>query len=261
MALQVSQERQIDTVVNSLLSSRSVLVITGAGLSADSGIPTYRGSHGLYQQQTASDEPPIDQIFTTEGWRQNPASIWQHLRRLETSCRDARPSRGHEIIARMERDFDRFWVLTQNIDGLHQRAGSRNVLTIHGNLHRLRCCECSHQQSVENYDELAEKPECPQCGSPLRPSIVLFGEHLDADADSLYQREITRPFDLVFSIGTTSQFSYVQEPILDAALFGRTAVEINPERTEVSELVSIRLVMRAEEALMEIWDRYCNRKS
>lgn len=261
MAFSSSQNRLIDTVVTSLLASRSVLMITGAGLSADSGIPTYRGSGGLYQDHSATDYAPIDEIFTAEGWRDNPSVIWQHLSRLELSCRDVKPSRGHEIIATMEREFDRFWVLTQNIDGLHQKAGSSNVITIHGNLHRLRCGSCGYQESVETYADADHPPICSHCQASMRPAVVFFGENLDKEAASLYEREITRPFDLVFSIGTSSQFAYVQDPLLDAELFERCTVEINPERTEVSGIVSIRLAMRAEDALPEIWNRYCERKA
>lgn len=235
-------------------------MITGAGLSADSGIPTYRGSGGLYQESSTTDDAPIEEVFTAEKWRENPSIIWQHLCRLELSCRDVSPGRGHEIIAAMEKEFDRFWVLTQNIDGLHQKAGSKNVITIHGNLHRLRCESCGYQKSVTTYADAGGPPSCTYCKKPMRPAVVFFGETLDEEAAYLYEREIALPFDVVFSVGTSSQFAYVQDPILDAELFERLTVEINPERTEVSDVVGIRLAMRAEVALSEIWSSYCSRK-
>ncbi|MEB3361989.1 MAG: Sir2 family NAD-dependent protein deacetylase [Synechococcaceae cyanobacterium] len=157
----------------------------------------------------------------------------------------------------MERTFGRVWVLTQNVDGFHQRAGSRNVISIHGNLHQLRCTACSHRTTVESYAGLDPlPPACPRCGAMLRPDVVLFGEPLDRVAVELYGRELSEPFDLVFSIGTSSLFGYIVQPVIDAALLERPSVEINPEITQISELVSLQLPLGAEEALVAIWERY-----
>ena len=148
-------------------------------------------------------------------------------------------------------------VLTQNVDGFHQRAGSRNVIAIHGNLHQLRCCSCSYRTSVENYAGLNPMPPvCPACGRMLRPDVVLFGENLDQVNLDLYDREVNRAFDLVLSIGTSSLFDYIMQPVIDAALFERPCVKINLEPTQISELVTLLLRLRAEAALVAIWERY-----
>lgn len=246
----------IDEVVDYLKSSRSVLVITGAGLSADSGLPTYRGRGGLYDAFPAGEGLTMEQVLSAEGLNSDPARIWRHLGQVEHSCRGSRPNRGHAVIAAMEQEFERCWVLTQNIDGLHQQAGSHNVISIHGNLHEVRCCACDYQSRVRDYAELGTSPHCPSCGASLRPDVVLFGEHLNRKAVGLYEREIPEPFDMVFSIGTTSLFPYIREPVLDAALFDRPTVEINPEETEVSDVVTVRLPERAEACLERIWQRY-----
>jgi len=256
-------DAMIEVVARLLHRSRSLLLITGAGLSADSGLPTYRGSGGLYSADPGADGEiggdalPIEELLSAEGMRRDPEAIWRHLGRVEEACRDAKPNRGHAVIAAMEQTFERVWVLTQNVDGFHQRAGSNNVISIHGNVHQLRCTACSHRATVESYAELdAFPPLCPSCGAMLRPDVVLFGETLDPVAVELYSRELQEPFDLVFSIGTSSLFDTIIEPVLDAALFERLSVEINPETTQISELVSLHLPIGAEEALVAIWERY-----
>ena len=259
----VAIEAMIEAVVELLRRSRSLLLITGAGLSADSGLPTYRGSGGLYSAdskadaETEGDQLPIEELLSAEGMRRDPQAIWYHLGRVEEACRGATPNRGHAVIAAMERTFERVWVLTQNVDGFHQWAGSTNVISIHGNIYQLRCTVCSHQATVESYAALDSLPPlCPGCGAMLRPDVVLFGETLDPAAVKLYRRELKEPFDLVFSIGTSSLFYYIIEPVLDAVRDNRPRVEINPETTQISELMSLHLPIGAEDALVAIWERF-----
>jgi NAD-dependent deacetylase len=250
-------EAAIDAVVALLRQSRSLLFITGAGLSADSGLPTYRGTGGLYASDPNADGPPIEELLSAEGMHRDPKAVWQHLGRVEQACRNAYPNRGHAVIAAMEREFERVWVLTQNVDGFHQRAGSRNVIAIHGNLHQLRCCSCSYRTAVESYAGLDPlPPACPSCGGMLRPDVVLFGESLDRGNVELYIREVNRAFDLVLSVGTSSLFDYIMEPVFDAAEKKRPIVEINPEPTQISDEVTLRLPLGAEAALVAIWERY-----
>lgn len=256
MSLTGEMEQLIDEVVELLLKSRSVLVITGAGLSADSGLPTYRGSGGLYQNDLDEHGISIEDILSLEGFCRDPSSVWRHIGQVEHSCRDVKPSRGHSVIAAMEHSFERFWVLTQNVDGFHQRAGSRNVISIHGNIHNLRCTLCDYRATVESYAGLDPVPHCPLCDRLIRPDVVLFGERLNEEAIDLYDREMDQPFDMVFTVGTSSLFTYIRNPVMDAALFDRPTVEINPERTEISDIVQIRLPLRAAEALDEIWSRF-----
>lgn len=256
MALSPSLSLRIDVVVELLRVSRSLLLITGAGLSADSGLPTYRGLGGLYERDANAQSQPIEAILSAEGFRRDPSAVWRHLGRVEQACRHSRPNRGHQVIAAMEQAFERVWVLTQNIDGFHQQAGSRNVIAIHGNLHQLRCCSCPYRTRVESYAGLDASLRCPDCGSSMRPDVVLFGEELDPVAAELYRREIPEPFDLVISIGTSSLFPYISTPVYVAARERRHTVEINPRRTELSDLVELRLRSRAEPTLTTLWERY-----
>jgi NAD-dependent deacetylase len=252
-------QEAIAQVVEWLAASRSILFITGAGISADSGLPTFRGPGGCLSTDTNEDGLPIERALAGDVISDYPELTWKYLGRMERACRQARHNRAHEIIAQMERHFERVWTLTQNVDGFHRLAGASNVIDLHGDLRRLRCMRCRYRQQVPDYSGLSLPPHCPQCGAVLRPDIVLFGEPLPLEKLLLLFLELDRGFDLVFTIGTSSVFSYVAEPVRMAALQGRPTVEINPADTEVSDLVDLRLRMRAAPALDAIWRCYRRR--
>src|SRR5215471_4385328 len=174
-ALTPDDLRRIDQVVDLLRQSRSLLVITGAGLSADSGLPTYRGVGGLYDGRDPEEGVPIETLLSAEVMERRPELTWKYLHQIERSCRAARPNRGHAVIAEMEAHFERVWVLTQNVDGFHHRAGSRNVIDIHGTLHQIRCTRCKFEQSVTDYEGFSIPPHCPHCREVLRPVSFCSG--------------------------------------------------------------------------------------
>jgi NAD-dependent deacetylase len=257
--MHASTEKDIELihqVVELLRSSRSILIITGAGLSADSGLPTYRGIGGLYEGQDPEESIPIESILSREAIEARPDLTWKYLLQIEKACRSARPNRGHEIIAAIETRFERVWVLTQNVDGFHRQAGSKNVIDIHGDLHHIQCMKCSYNQVVEDYSGLSLPPRCPACNGMLRPNVVLFGERLPFQQLQIYQSETRRGFDLVVSIGTTSVFPYISAPMLDAYHFRKPSVEINPCETDVSEFATVKLPLRATPALDLIWKEF-----
>jgi NAD-dependent deacetylase len=247
---------RIGRVVELLRQSKSLLFITGAGLSADSGLPTYRGVGGLYEGRDTEEGLPIEVLLSGHYFRERPALTWKYLLEIEQAGRGAKPNRGHEVIAEVEERFERVWVLTQNVDGLHRRAGSRNVIDIHGDLRRLRCVRCSFDKVVEDYADLAPLPRCPDCNGVVRPDVVLFEEQLPDRQVALYDAETRRGFDLVFSIGTTSVFPYIAAPVLDAYHFKKPTVEINPGETDVTEFVTVKLRLGAAAALDAIWVAY-----
>jgi len=158
---------QIERAGTLLLKAKSVLFITGAGISADSGLPTYRGIGGLYNDSDTQDGVPIEAALAGETLKANPALTWKYLSQIEERCRNARYNRAHEVIAKIEKRFPRVWVLTQNIDGFHTDAGSKNVIEIHGNLHRLFCEACGWKTEVKNYGEINIPPKCPDCGTEV----------------------------------------------------------------------------------------------
>jgi NAD-dependent protein deacetylase/lipoamidase len=255
-ALGTSLDHSVQRAVDLLRASRSVLFITGAGLSADSGLPTYRGIGGLYENRQTEENIPIEVMLSRQAIETRPELTWKYLLQIEEACRGARPNRGHEVIAAMESRFERVWILTQNVDGFHSRAGSKNVIDIHGDLHRIRCMRCRYASTVADYSGFTMPPKCPECAALLRPDVVLFGERLPERQLATYQAETARGFDVVFSIGTTSVFPYISAPVLDAYHFHRPSVEINPGETDVTEFVTVKLPLGAAAALEAIWSEY-----
>ena len=248
-------ENEINLVVDRLKLSKSVFVITGAGMSADSGLPTYRGIGGLYDNVNTEDGLSIEQALSGPVFRQRPEITWKYLGQVERSCRGAKYDRGHEVLSMLESHFERFWILTQNIDGFHTAAGSKNVIEIHGNLSQLLCLECDHQYSVADYSQIAIPPVCPECDGPVRPKVVLFEEQLPQAALEIYDCQTRIPFDTVMTIGTSSYFPYIIQPVVQAAQNGNTTIEINPGKTPVSDIVDIKLSAAAAVCLHEIYNR------
>ena len=255
---------QADTVVDGvarlLVQARRVLFITGAGVSVDSGLPTYRGIGGLYHDRLTAEGLTIEEALSGEMMARRPDISWKYIAEIEGNCRGARPNAAHRLIAAFEREKDMVCVLTQNVDGLHADAGSRQLIEIHGNVRRLRCNDCMQGRQVPDYAGLQIPPECPRCCGTLRPDIVLFGEPLPAGAVERLEHVLETGLDLVVSIGTTSVFPYIAGPVLWAARHGVPSVEVNPGDTEVSRFVQYRLRMSASDALHELWYRTHSRE-
>lgn len=250
------QEKRIEQVVTLLKKAKSILFITGAGISADSGLPTYRGIGGLYNDKITEEGIPIEMALAGETLEKQPEITWKYLSQIEKNCRNARYNRGHEVISEMEKYFKRVWVLTQNIDGFHRAAGSKNVIDIHGDMHSLLCAKCGWRKTIKDFSQIQIPPKCPECKAIARPEVVFFGEMLPEEKLAILYRELKLGFDIYFSIGTTSVFPYIQQPIFYARSCGRHTVEINPADTEISDIVDIKLGMRAAEALDAIWARH-----
>lgn len=243
----------LDKVVARLLTAKRVLVITGAGISADSGLPTYRGIGGLYNDQHTADGLPIEVALSGEIMAVQPEITWRHLAQIEATCRGAQPNPAHKVIAALQ-DFVPTTVLTQNIDGFHRRAGSTDLIEIHGDLFELECVHCSHHETLSDYSSLSRlPPPCPACPGHLRPRVVLFGEALPRPALARLHAVLNEGFDVVFSIGTTSVFPYIAQPFIAAGRYGALAVEINPGHTEVSRHADIRWPSGAASALEQLW--------
>jgi NAD-dependent deacetylase len=255
--LSPEQIEAIERITQRMGRARRLLFVTGAGMSADSGLPTYRGRDGLYRaQETTAHGYSIEQALSGPMLRTRPEVTWHYLLELERSTRGATPHRGHAVLAEMDGYFDEVWILTQNVDGLHQQAGSRNVLEIHGNLHGLVCIGCGRKDHVPDYSRIDVPPRCPDCQSPVRPTVVLFDEELPTHTLSRLWKELDAGFDLIFSIGTTSVFEYIAEPVRMGRRIGALTVEINPDATRVSGAVDIKIPAGAAVVLDAIWDRY-----
>jgi NAD-dependent deacetylase len=153
----------------------ALLVLTGAGVSAESGLPTYRGSGGLWRSHA------FERLASPEGFHADPALVWRFYSERREAALRAQPNAGHRALAEVERRLgERFLLVTQNVDGLHRRAGSERLIEIHGQLLGTRCSRCERPESPDEtaYPE-GQVPPCERCGAPLRPAVVWFGEALD----------------------------------------------------------------------------------
>ncbi len=246
-------QKQINKFVGHLKTAKRILFITGAGMSADSGLPTYRGVGGLYEDTATEDGIPIEMALAGEMLASRPEITWKYLSQIEKNCRNASFNKGHAVISEMEKHFENVWTLTQNIDGFHTAAGTRNVIEIHGNMRRLRCDHCHWRHSIKDFTEINIPPICPQCQNVARPDVVFFGENLPGEECLTYESQLKKGFDLFIWVGTTSVFPYIQYPLSIAQRLGIPTVEINPGVTEISNQVDIKIALGAAQTLEAVW--------
>ncbi|MDH0893078.1 MULTISPECIES: NAD-dependent deacylase [unclassified Pseudomonas] len=247
-------QEEIIRVARAIQGAERILVITGAGLSADSGLPTYRGLGGLYNGLTA-EGLPIEAALSGPMLQRDPALCWKYLAQLGEACLGAVPNAGHAAIAELQRRKPGCWVLTQNIDGYHRAAGSpaERLIEIHGELAPLFCQSCGAEDA-----ELAEHlrrplpPRCARCGGVLRPPVVLFEEMLPENAIGRLYDQVRQGFEVVIAVGTTASFPYIVEPVVQASRYGGFTVEVNPRETDISRRVDLRLAGRASDVLPEL---------
>jgi NAD-dependent deacetylase len=214
-----------------LRAARRVVVTTGAGMSKESGIPTFRDApNALWANYNPED------LATRAGFRRDPPLVWRWYAERRAMIAEARPHEGHVALARWEKQFDAFVILTQNIDGLHVAAGSKHVVELHGNIFRYKCFD--HDHPAAGPFAPGEGPPRCACGSFLRPDVVWFGESLDpghlATADAALSS-----CDVLLVVGT-SGLVYPAAGFAEVAKeHGARVVEINPERTPLSALTDV----------------------
>lgn len=221
-------------------------VITGAGISRASGLPTYRGLGGLYDDP--AEGAATMEALSARTWRSDPERTWAALASLARPGVAAAPNPAHLALARLE-ERNEVTILTQNVDGLHQRAGSQRVIEIHGSLARALCLACDDGYRMPPEFPGVHPPRCPRCRSILRPDVVLFEERLPMDKLARIERELLRnPPEILIAVGTSALFSYVNAPFLQAHAAGSLTVEVNPEPTALTPFA--RLVFREPAELL-----------
>ncbi|HEX6185574.1 MAG TPA: NAD-dependent deacylase [Pyrinomonadaceae bacterium] len=227
-----------------LRAARSVFVLTGAGVSAESGVPTFRGGG----QAAVWKGMPVEVVASAGMVRGNLPEVWEwfdYRRDLLESCR---PNPAHETLARWQARFPRFTLATQNVDGLHAAAGSRGVLELHGNAWRARCLNCAGREDMREKEAAVRPPVCRACGGLMRPDVVLFGEMLPEDV-WVEAAVCAATSDVCFVVGTSAiVFPAAGLPVA-AKEAGAFLVEVNPEETLLSDLCDVTLRGAAGEVL------------
>ncbi len=225
-------------------AARSASVLTGAGVSAESGIQTFRGADGVWSKCDWRV------LATKEGFLKDPRLVWEWYQLRQVAVAEARPNRAHEVIADMERHFESFAVLTQNIDGLHARAGSKRIIELHGNMWRMRCERDGTTVTLE--EPVQEIPPLCQCGAPMRPDVVWFGEELPGDAVD-EASEIARTSEVMFVVGTSAVvYPAAALPVITKNS-GGMVIEVNTEPTDVSTYADLSIIGRAGEVMPVLW--------
>jgi NAD-dependent deacetylase len=227
-----------------LEAASSVVVLTGAGISAESGVPTFRGQGGLWKKFRAED------LATPAAFARNPRLVWEWYDSRRAALARVEPNAGHRALAQLEARKPRFTLVTQNVDGLHDRAGSRNVVKLHGDIWALRCLRCGRERRNER-TPLPELPPCCECGGMLRPGVVWFGEPLPVEAWELAQKA-TREAEVLLVVGTSATVYPAAGLVPLAMSAGARVIECNVEETPFSSGLDRSLRGRAGELLPQL---------
>jgi len=250
-------ESTLSEVSKILRDAQNVLFVTGAGVSADSGIPTYRGANGLYDGELTEDGVYIEEALSATMFETRPELTWKYKWNIAAACLDAEPNAAHRVIAALESEKSQVWVVTQNVDGLHRRAGSENLVEMHGHNFDYYCGECAADfvladLDIDFHQPFQAAPRCPDCDGMIRPDVVLFEEMLPEKALQTVRWLNTIDFDIVFTIGTTAVFPYIQQFVFDAHHRGIPTVEINPRESEITRLCSHHIPLGAADAMTRL---------
>ncbi|MCX7909383.1 MAG: NAD-dependent deacylase [Ignavibacteria bacterium] len=222
------------TLIEILAKANYVAVLTGAGISAESGIKTFRDPDGLWAKFNPMELASID------GFMSNPQRVWEWYQYRRDIINKAVPNPGHLALVEFEKIFPKFTLITQNVDRLHQRAGSTNVIELHGNIIENHCFSCKEPYFGETDLPGGEVPRCPKCGGMIRPSVVWFGEMLPIEALNQAE-EAAMECDVFFSIGTSAEVYPAANLPYIAKRSGAVLVEVNPNPTVLSPYVDFRI--------------------
>ena len=226
-----------------LAEARRVVVLTGAGISAESGVPTFRGGGGAAVWKGM----PFDQISSGRMVRENLPEVWEWFDYRRGVLRDCAPNAAHFALAGWADRFQDFTLVTQNIDGLHRTAGSESVIELHGNIHRAVCTRCAKAFDIAGI--VPHEPDrCDDCGAAVRPDVVLFGEMLPIQPFAVAEAK-SREADMFFVVGT-SALVYPAAGLTEIAKhYGAFLVEVNPEDTPMSDICDVTIRAKAGDVL------------
>ncbi len=238
-----------ESLLEALQKAQKVTVLTGAGVSAESGIKTFRDPDGLWAQFNPAE------LASANGFMSNPELVWQWYQYRREIVNNAEPNAGHYAIAEMENLFSDFVLITQNVDRLHQRAGSTKVWELHGNIIDNHCFNCKKPYTGETNLPDKQLPRCLECGGLIRPSVVWFGEMLPYGAISSAE-EASHNCNVFFTVGTSAEVYPAANLPMIAKRGGAFCVEVNPNRTPISNYMDICLRDKSALALSKLVEEY-----
>lgn len=235
----------IQSAANLLKKAKRPLALAGAGLSAESGIPTFRDNNGLWKNFR------FEELASPQGFRKDPQLVWAWYAMRRNTVAECRPNPAHVALATLEKRFPAFWLITQNVDGLSQRAGTTRAIEMHGSLWRFRCNHCG--QEFEDLEvPMRLDNTCAHCGTKaLRPGVVWFGEAINPHHMEK-ARELVSACDLFFVLGTSAKVYPAAGFIPMARQAGADVIEINPDATPMSDQATVVVRAKVGEALPEI---------
>ena len=235
--------------IDKLKEASSLVFFSGAGISAESGIPTFRGEGGLWKKFRP------EELANFNAFISKPELVWEWYNHRKKIIHNAQPNEGHLTIARMQKYFDKVTVVTQNIDNLHRRAGSKDIFELHGNIERNYCVNCKESYN-EELDFSKGVPKC-KCGGLIRPDVVWFGEMLPED-QFRGGESVSVNSDVFFVVGTSAVVYPAVGLVYAAKQGGAVIVEINIEQTEISSIADYSFLGESGKVLPEILDAYKN---
>jgi len=240
-----------ETICSEIRSAQRVAVLTGAGVSAESGVPTFRGENGLWRNLT-----PLE-LASFEAFSRNSAVVSEWYRHRRAIINEVQPNPGHYALSVMETLYETFNLITQNVDGLHQRAGSRCVIELHGSIMHNYCIRCGKRYSAREFDDMCRLfcdrvPRCI-CGGLVRPDVVWFGEQLPREAiEKAYYAAVN--CEVFFAIGTSAQVRPAADLPYYAKSNGALLIEINPQQTSLTDDADIWLPGQSGRILPQLVD-------
>lgn len=240
-------------IIDKLKTAKNVVIFTGAGVSAESGIKTFRDPDGLWSKFSP------EELASMDGFMNNPQLVWEWYSMRLDVVNNAKPNAGHIAAANMEQYFENVTVITQNVDKLHHRAGNKKVFELHGNIVENYCSKCKTPFTQIIQKDNKKVPQCDKCGGYIRPAVVWFGENLP-EYDLNESIKAANKADIMFVIGTSGEVYPAAQLPFYAKDAGAFVVEINPNTTALTPYLDISLQGFSGEILPKILEKYLEQK-
>lgn len=236
-----------DRLIKKMKKSNTVAVLSGAGISAESGVPTFRGEQGLWKNYRP------EELANFNAFIKNPKLVWEWYNFRKNLISQVKPNPGHYALVEMENMFPDFYLITQNVDNLHRVAGAKKIYELHGNIMRNRCVDCNKYINEIFFDNDEQLPRC-DCGGLIRPDVIWFGENLPENV-LMEAFEAAQKSDIFFAIGTSAVVHPAASLPLEAKRAGAYVVEVNFEPTAITNYVDESILGKSGEILPELVKR------